>query len=503
MQKLAALDANFLYSESKKTPNHISSVQMFDLPFECNVDEFISRLKDYFMERIHLVPYLTRKLKFTPGNIDHPVWVEDPEFDLSNHFEQVKLPAPGSFGQLEEAVAEIHAELMDRNKPLWKLFLISGLEGGKIAYYNQAHHAAMDGMSGQAATMIMMDTSATPPKPKLAEVDLPENDSLSELLRLSFDNFMTFQINGAVQALNVADSVFRVAKRALDPNAPISHMPAVVLKTRFNRSIGKKRSYAAGEMSIANMKAVAKVSGGTVNDVLLATCAGGLRHYLLRTGELPAQTLVAGCPVSLRKPGDNNMDNKVSIMSVALSTDIEDARLRLDAVIDSSKLAKEVVSDTAPLQNLHLSWFGLPAMLTLSYKLSENLALADILPVPFNLIISNVPGPRKTLYSSGAKMLTHYPVSIPAHGLGLNITASSYVGNLYFSITSCAKAVPDAPLLRDDIMDSYEELMSTIIPFSAIEKSPTIRPDTHDYRRPDSPEKDILPVDSIGVSSNL
>jgi len=502
MQKLKALDANFLYSESERTPNNISSVQILELPDECSLDEFISSLRYYFMERIHLVPYLTRKLKFTPGNIDHPVWVKDKNFDLNNHFEHIKLALPGSFSQLEETVAKIHAKLMDRDKPLWKLFLISGLEGGKIAYYNQAHHAAMDGMAGQAATMIMMDTTAKAQPIEPATEKPTEDDSLSELLRLSFDNLVNYQIDSPVQALNILGSAFRMAKRAFDPNMPFNYIPAATPKTRFNRCIEKKRTYAAGDIPVADLKRMAKMCDGTLNDVLLAICAGGLRRYLLRTNELPARTLVAGCPVSLRQPGDVSMDNKVSIMSVALGTDIEDPRLRLNAIIDTSRIAKEVSNDTAALQNLQISLAGFPAWLTSSYRMSETLRLAEILPIPFNLIISNVPGPRKTLYSNGAKMLTHYPVSIPTHGLGLNITASSYVNTLCFSVTSCAKAVPNAGIIRDDILAAWEELRSTLIPRATISSESTIVLGGAKISRPVIPMPTVTPTADVTVGGS-
>jgi hypothetical protein len=158
------------------------------------------------------------------------------------------------------------------------------------------------------------------------------------------------------------------------------------------------------------------------------------------------------------------MDNQVTMMSVALATDIRDPMLRLQAIIDSSKLAKELVSDTAGAFNPEVSLYGLPNLVTTGTRVAEFLRAANTAPAVMNLVISNVPGPRETLYSNGAKMLTHYPVSIPTHGQGLNITATSYVDRLYFSITACAVAVPDAAKLRNDIMTAYHELLSLLLP---------------------------------------
>ena len=474
MRKLGALDANFLYTETEQVPNHVSSVQIFELPEGRSFDEFIDGLRGYFMSRVHLVPYLTRKLRFTPGNIDHPVWVKDPDFNVDNHLIRVELPSPGTFAQLEQKVAEIHAELMDRSKPLWQLFVITGLEDGKFAYYNQAHHACLDGMAGQAATMIMMDTTPDHPDVPAEEVQPTEDESVSELFRLSFENFLNFQIEVPARMLNSMDSMFRLTRRAFDPGMRSGSVTPGAPKTRFNRSVNKKRTYAGGDMSVTDLKTMAKAAHCKLNDIFLAACAGGLRRYMQRTNELPSSSLIAGCPVSLRKPGDKSMDNQVTMMSVALATDIADPRLRLNSIIDSSKSAKEIVADVAVGQNPQVSLFGLPALLTTGTRFFESTRMADVMPAAMNVVISNVPGPRETLYSNSAKMLTHYPVSIPTHGMGLNITATSYVDDLYFAITACAKAAPDATALRDDIAEAYRELKSILLP--AVSNKETLKP---------------------------
>jgi WS/DGAT/MGAT family acyltransferase len=464
MQKLGALDANFLYTETDRTPNHVSSVQIFELPDNCAIDEFVLGLKTFFMQRIHLVPYLTRVLRFVPGNIDHPVWIKDKAFNVDNHFTLVELPAPGTFEQLEQKVADIHAELMDRSKPLWHLYLITGLEDGRIAYYNQAHHACIDGMAGQAATMIMMDTTPELPEIPAPQVSNEVEGGLGELFRLSFENFLKFQIEGPSRILGNVDAMVRLTSRAIDPRRSMGTTGRSAPSTRFNKVVHKERAYAAGDMSVADLKAMGKAANCKLNDIFLAACAGGLRRYLDSSNELPRTSLIAGCPVSLRKPGDTSMDNQVTMMSVALATDIRDPMLRLQAIIDSSKLAKELVSDTAGAFNPEVSLYGLPNLVTTGTRVAEFLRAANTAPAVMNLVISNVPGPRETLYSNGAKMLTHYPVSIPTHGQGLNITATSYVDRLYFSITACAVAVPDAAKLRNDIMTAYHELLSLLLP---------------------------------------
>jgi WS/DGAT/MGAT family acyltransferase len=459
MEKLSALDANFLYTETEKMPNHISSVQLFDLPDETTADEFIVGLKSRYLERIHLVPYLTRKVVFMPGNIDHPVWKVDADFNIDNHIIKVDLPPPGNFHQLEEKVAEIHAELIDRNRPLWQLFVISGLEGNRIAYYSQAHHACIDGMAGQAATFLLLDTTPEgrdiePPK-NFPQVD---NGGLPELLERSLENFIMTQVSAPKRILDAMENLTRLTQRMFDGEKKFGAVTQRAPKTRFNKSIEKPRTYAVADFTLKEFIALAKATNSKVNDVLLNICAGGLRQYLLDIDELPEDSLIAGCPVSLRKPGDESMNNQVTMMNVALSTDIEDPDSRLEAIKASAKTAKEIVSETQDNIDMDISVFGMPLMMTNSARMSETLHLMDNVPTPMNLVISNVPGPPMYLYSNGAKMLTHYPVSIPAHGMGVNITAVSYADNFHLAITACASALPDATKLRDDILHAYEDM---------------------------------------------
>jgi len=463
MEKLSALDANFLYLESEKVPNHVSSLQVFESPQDQDINKFTEGLKHYLVERRHLLPYLTRKLKFTPGNIDHPVWTEDREFDIDNHIVVIELEQPGTFAQLEEKVAEIHAVLMDRNIPLWKIFLISGLEAGQFAYYSQAHHACLDGVAGQAATMTLMDTTPNHRAIQVPTAHHPSGDNNAELFRLSFQNLLNFQLDRPRQALNIVDALLRLGKRAIDPQLPTVKLLSIAPKTRFNRCIAKARTYAAGQLSVKDMKSMAKLNHCKLNDIFLAVCAGGLRSYLLRASDLPNRALIAACPVSLRVAGDNRMDNKVTMMSVGLGTDIADPLLRLNAIINSSRIAKEQVAYTAALQNTELSVFGLPAAITAAARFAETMHLAEFLASPANVVISNIPGPREPLYSNGCKMLSHYPVSIPSHGMAVNITGTSYVDDFCFSITACARALPDACALRKDIIVSYRQLKALIL----------------------------------------
>jgi len=464
MQKIGALDANFFYNETARSPAHVASVQIFELPEQVSGKNFHLGVQEYLGRRLHLVPYLARKPLFVPGNFDHPFWVYDKNFDINNHVQHRVLPAPGSQLQLESLVAEIHSETMSRDRPMWKIVVIEGLEDGHIAFYNQVHHACLDGMAAQAATMILFDDSPNHPDVQLPE-QFPPQDAvkLEDVLRLSLQNFFNFQISTSNRLLGSLEATTRLGQRFLDPSRSFGAAGKLAPKTQFNQSIEQARSYAMGDFPLADLKNIGKLMGCTLNDVFMAVCAGGLRRYLERNEQLPEQPLLAGCPVSLRKPGDKSTNNQVTMMSVSLETQQPDSRKRLLAIRDSAITAKEVVADTSAGFDPDVALPGLPGLMISNSRMAESLNLADRLPTPVNLIISNVPGPRNQLYCNEAKMLTHYPVSIPAHGVGLNITVSSYINQLYFGITACAKALPDADLLRDDLIAEYRDLKRLIL----------------------------------------
>jgi WS/DGAT/MGAT family acyltransferase len=286
---------------------------------------------------------------------------------------------------------------------------------------------------------------------------------MAELISLSLQNLVKAQIDAPKRILNMMDTMSRLARRAIDPAKTFGAAALQVPRTRFNRAIEGTRQYAAGDFLISDLKAMKKIIGCKLNDVFLAICAGGLRRYLDRAGELPEVPMIAGVPVSLRKPGNDDMNTQVVMMNVSLATDIKDPKERLLAIRKSVKISKKLVKEMTTDFSLDISMFGLPALITQNAQLMDAFGMADSLPAPMNLVISNVPGPKNTLYSGGAKLLAHYPVSIPAHGMGVNITVQSYVDRFYFAITACAKTLPDAAVLRDDIVASFQELKDTLL----------------------------------------
>ena len=464
MEKLTAIDASFLYSETEHCNSNVASVDVLQLPADVTADLFIATLKDYMSARLHLSPYLTRKLAFVPGNLDHPVWVRDTHMNLDNHIISVPVPAPGDRAAMENVVAELHAAKMPMDRPLWAMYVLTNLEGNKIAYYNQVHHSTIDGASGNATYDLLMDESPVPgPVTPAAETTeaAPRQLALS-LVEDAVANFWRFQLGTVSRAMGAMDTGRKLALRATKRGG-FGALGKTAPATPFNTQISSLRSWASGEFALADLKAMRKATGCTINDLVLAICAGGLRRYLERSGELPGENLIAGCPVSLRTPGDNRPGTQVTMMNVDLATGERNALIRLQKIHESAAIAKDVVQDLAGVYESNAALPGLPALMSGGIRLAESMGLARFARGPINVVISNVPGPQTARYSNGARLLAHYPVSIPTHGLGLNITVQTYEDTMFLGITACRKALPDAGRLRDDLLVACRELKNLIL----------------------------------------
>ncbi len=474
MKKLGTTDAGFLYTETERVMNHIASVQKFVLPEDVAAGEWVESLREYVAERCDRVDYMHRRLQLVPGNFDHPVWVEAADLDFTRHIVEVPLEAPGTMAQLERKIAELHGQKMDRSRPLWDMHVITGLEDGTIAIYNRIHHAAIDGISGQIATMLIMDTKPDHDPEEKCTFE-PEETGVAEQLHFAFENIAKYQFGAGNRMLGQMDAMRRAMQRAIDPSRSFGAMLQQAPQTRFNQPVSAARSYAVAECDFLDVRSMAKQLHCSVNDVFMAICSGALRRYLGRCGELPETNLIAGCPVSLRQPGDSSFGNRVTMMSVDLATNEEDPKLRLLAIHESARIAKEVTADLAAAYDDQAAWFGLPATAAAASTLFERLNGSRLVRMPINVVLSNVPGPREPLYFNGARMETHYPVSIPAHGVGLNITVQSYGTRLYFGITACEEALPDAELLRDDLLAAFMELRQVLLPGSNVSELASAR----------------------------
>jgi len=467
MKPLGGIDASFLYMETPQTPMHVAGFSIIELPREFK-GNFYEVYKRHIAARLHLFPVLKKKIVPVPWDIDHPIWVDDDELDIDYHVRHLGLPEPGTVEQLEELVGRLHSNFLDRSRPLWEFYVIDGLADGHHAIYTKIHHAAVDGGAGMALTNMMYDTSPAgrqiEPAPARGEHPEDRPDPLA-LLGSAYRNMLSQQV-GALQRLPdvlkaIASVVAPVVRNVV--RLPAKGLPNLVApRTMLNATITSQRAFTARSLSLAQAKAVAKETGTKLNDIVMAVSAGALRRYLLEKHGLPKEPLVAFVPISLRPPGNTESTNQVSGMLCSLATDIKDPVERLRAIQASTVEAKELSGKVRDATPRDFSIFGAPFVLHEAMELYGRSHLADRLPPPANVVVSNVPGPQAPLYVAGARVLTLYPVSIPAHGMALNITVQSYCGSLDFGLTACRKTVPELRKLADYLDEALAELHEAV-----------------------------------------
>jgi diacylglycerol O-acyltransferase len=374
----------------------------------------------------------------------------------------VMLPKPGSMAQLEALVARLHAQPLDRSRPLWEYHLIEGVEGDRFAWYTKMHHACMDGAAGQVLLNIFGNTTSddSPIGPSVADVAAP---GLFELWAGAVASSVTQPLSNLRSLGQSLQSLMRLLRRALDGKSFGAYGQRAP-RTRFNRAIGSHRTFTVGTLSLSELKAVGKAHDCSVNDVFMAVCAGGLRRYLIGMNELPDRPLIAGVPVSLRRTGDQSMSNQVTMLLTSLETHEADPVVRLTSIRNSARVGKAIVDATGRSMPQDVRMLGLPLAVQSTMASSELLRLGDTWSMPVNLVISNVAGPRGEVFIHGARMLTHYPVSVAAHGMALNITVQSYQDRMDFSLTACRDALADGAKLRDDMLSAWLELKGPAVP---------------------------------------
>jgi WS/DGAT/MGAT family acyltransferase len=467
MKSLGGLDASFLYMETPQTPMHVAGLSIVELPkgFHGNFYEVYKR---HLAARLHLFPVLMKKIVPVPWDIDHPIWIDDEELDIDYHIRNLGLPKPGTMQQLEELVGRLHSNFLDRSRPLWEFYVIDGLADGRVAIYTKIHHAAVDGGAGMALTNMMYDTSpagrqVAPPPPSSSVKHAPP-DAL-ELIGGAYRNMLSQQVSALQKIPDILKAIASVTMPVVRNvvRLPTQRLPNLIApKTILNATITSQRAFTARSLPLAAAKTIAKETGTKLNDVVMATCAGALRRYLIEKHALPKEPLVAFVPVSLRDPGNTDANNQVSGMLCSLATDIRDPLERLKAIQESSQQAKDLSGKVRDAQPRDFSIFGAPFVMHEAMELYGRSHLADRLPPPANVVISNVPGPQTPLYVAGAKVLTLYPVSIPAHGMALNLTVQSYCGSLDFGLTACRKTVPDLRKLAGYLEESLQELLEAV-----------------------------------------
>jgi diacylglycerol O-acyltransferase / wax synthase len=470
MQQLTGLDASFLVLETATTTGHVGGLTVLD-PSGAPKPLTLARLTEVLAQRIPLVPVLRRKLLNAPLGLDQPYWIDDPDFDIEYHVRELALPRPGSDAQLTEQVSRLHARPLDRSRPLWEIYLITGLARRRAAVYTKIHHAAVDGVSGAELLTILMDLTPAGRELPPAKPFHPERPpSWPELavraaLRLAWRPVQTVRItNELVKVLPTLAPVVRpVVGGMLGLNRGdgevIATVPGRAPATPFNKPITPHRRLALRSVDLDVVRAVKNTFGVSVNDVVMAMCAGALRRWLADREALPSQPLIAMIPVSVHDPASKGaLGNKVSAMLAALPTNVSEPGLRLELVHAATKIAK--AQQAVIPQGLvdQVSDFAPPALTARAARVVFATGVLHRLP-PFNVTISNVPGPNVPVYLCGASVIAHYPVSVVTDGQGLNVTLVGYRGQLHFGLTACRELIPDIDALAGYLVDELALLV--------------------------------------------
>lgn len=467
MKPLSGLDGTFLHLETPATPMHVASLHLFEPP-PGGCEHFARAVRAMLAARIKDTPVLRRKLAPMPLQFANPVWVDEPTVDLDAHVRSVTLPRPGGLAQLEACIGELHAQLLDRERPLWMLTLIEGLADGQAAFYVKIHHAVLDGNAGVALAHALFDTEARPPEAaasKPAKQRPRAEPGVLALAAAAVKHDAAQYVKLVRHLPDVARLVAGLVKKPDSPAAGAARGDSALWrnfafgpKTALNVQITGERRFAALSLPLDALKAIAAEQGAKLNDVVLALCSGALRRYFAHHGGIPKKSLIAAMPISLREAGNTEFTTKATMAVVSLATQIADPLARLASIRDASSAVKAVAKRAESVLPTDYPSIGVPWVLGGLASLYGRSKLANLLPPIANLVISNVPGPKAALYSCGARMVAYWPISIVEHGLGLNITVMSYADTLSFGITSAQVAMPHPRQLADALRKSFEEL---------------------------------------------
>ena len=452
----------FLLAESRSMPMHVGALQLFETPQGAGRD-FARTMFEDMRDVGEVAPLFLKRPHRALSTAGQLVWVEDEQFDIEHHVRHSALPQPGRIRELLDLAGRLHGTRLARERPLWEAHVIEGLRDGRVALYTKTHHALVDGISAMRLLQSVLSTDpdrrgmpapgdARTRETRTAGSDGSNHGGLADLPAQAVRSALAV----AAEAAGVPAALVRtLAKGVRNETSAISlYAP----RTIFNRGITGSRRFAAQDWPIERLRAIGTATGTTLNDVVLAMTAGAVRSYLLDQGALPDAPLVAMVPVGLKArealTASTEGGNAVGAVMCQLGTHLEDPADRLETIHQSMQDGKQALSSMTPTQILAMSALGqAPAIV------APMLRLQGIVRPPYNLIISNVPGPRTTHYWNGAKLLGNYPLSIPINGMALNITCTSYDGQMGFGLIGCRRTVPHLQRLLTHLEDAVSALV--------------------------------------------
>ena len=467
MQQLSGQDAMFLYGEMDNTPMHIGPVFIYD---PSTAPGGLVRFKDVlrtFGERVHRSPVFTRRLAMVPFNLDHPFWVNADDTDIEFHVRHIALPRPGDWRQFCIQIARLHSRALDRARPLWEAYIIEGLDNveglppGSFALFLKIHHAAIDGATGVELMGALHDLEPVAPPIGRGEHRRKAGTSAGntdiEMLRRVAGGLMR-QPLGVLEMIGKSLPAWQRVREGKREQRFRSLGDKE--RTRFNDRVSAHRVFGAVNFDLREVVAVKNsVEGATVNDVMLAIVSGAMRAYLQAKGELPARSLVGGAPVNVRADAERGTGgNMVSMMSIALRTDVADPLQRLRLVHEEAVNSKAYMNAVGA--RLLTDWTNrLPAQLTaLGFRAAAATGLLSSGKPVFNTIVTNVPGPQVPLYFAGARLVRSFGAGPCVDGMGLFQVVTSYAGQIAISFQSCRDMMSDPGFYESCLADSFAQL---------------------------------------------
>lgn len=461
MHRLTGQDASFLYSETATVLMHTIKLQIFRSPYD--IADY-QQLHDRLEATLEVVPMLRRRVLFVPFNLHHPVLVDDPDFDLDSHVYRAALPQPGGRRELDDMISQIICHRLDRDRPLWELWMLTGLENGRVAIVHKVHHCLADGAATvrYLSRVFSSQTDYEPgPPPSWQPRPLPSptrlvRDALVDHIKLdapAFPGFLSvlWQSNKRLLSFNR-----EVGSPTLER---LSHPPP---RTRLNHALSAQRSFATRQLPLDEVKILKAQLGGSINDVVLALASTAIRSYLLLHNDLPEEPLCTSIPVSADEPGADRVEgNNVSYLPTCLWTNIADPVERFRAIQQSTALGKQELDALGRGTFIRLMHYLPPIFSRWKSARKQRLRKADrpdYRPLT-NVIISNVPGPRERISGNFGTLEDIYSMGPLVEGCGLNVTVWSYANHLNISVMACRKAVPDIQRLADGFAQAMAELV--------------------------------------------
>ena len=489
MQQLSGLDATFIYLETGSTPMHIGSLAIYDQSTAPGGRVTFKEILSFFEQRLHKARAFRQRMVRVPLSLDHPYWIEDPDFDLEFHVRHIALPKPGDWRQLCIQAARLHARPLDLRKPLWEAYVIEGLDNvhgvpeGSFALVTKIHHAAIDGVSGAEIAAAIHDLSPD------SEVDGPEKPWAAERLPTGIELLGKSVLRTAASPARFGKLLYRSAPSLAKVVAGVANrqlkIPTKVPRTRFNGTVSPHRVFDGRAFDLNEIKAIKNSQPGTtVNDVVVSICGGALRKYLEAKNELPEESLVAMAPMSIRpEERKGAAGNLVTAMSLPVRSDIADPLQRLLAVNQESIQAKKLAYTMGPTLAADAAEFLPSTVSGLIARTYASSGLADRVSPIVNTVISNIPGVNVPLYSMGSRMVATFGLGPLTHGLGLFQAVLSYNNTITITVVADRDMLPDPSFYCRCLEESFEELKAATINRPAKDKQAATKGEKRSARR--------------------